>query len=219
MVSVPQLTRSGLHPRTAQSLTALWLPQKSKMARLDPYDRPTASARSDVFRRAKELKVEALLFIDSDMEFQEDSYERLKRVPGDIVCGLFFNKTCPSYPTIIRKKKAEDGKTDLLVPITPDGKVQDVDGCGMAFTLIRKRVIESIEYPAFPHTGWMSEDYVFCLRCRERGFTIRCDTGLLIAHRGDIAFCGQPALSSPESVALSFPFGTVNERESVREWK
>lgn len=212
---MPQLTRCGLHPRTAQSLTALSLPSKDRLIRFDPFDRPTTSARSDVLQRAKEFKAEAVLFIDSDMEFEPDAYYRLARVKGDIVCGLFYNKTCPSYPTSKRREKTEDGKL-VFVPIVPDKKVQDIDVCGMAFTLIRKPVIDAFDYPAFVHTGWASEDYVFCMRARERGFTVRCDTGLLIAHRGDIAFCGQPVLAAPESIALSFPFGAVNERES---WK
>lgn len=181
-----------------------------------PIDRPTASARSDAIQQAKEFNAKALLFIDSDMEFEENSWRRLNQVKADIACGLFYNRTAPSYPTITnRGPKAENGK-DTLVPITPDGKVQDIEACGMAFTLIRKPVIQATRYPAFQHLGWISEDFLFCLWAKEKGFTVKCDTGLPISHRGDIGFCGQPDLLKPDAGVLSFPFGITNARES---WK
>jgi len=212
---MPCLTRGGVHPRTMQSLWALKIPDKSKRLVMFPTDRPTTSARSDALRMAKEFNAESLLFIDSDMEFEPDAYERLRKVQGDIVCGLFWNRTAPSYPTITVRDKAEDG-TDRLRTIQPDGKVQDVDACGMAFTLIRKPVIQHFEYPAFQHLGALSEDFHFCLKAKHAGFTVRCDTGLPISHRGDVGFCGQGDLTKPESIALSFPFGAMRERES---WK
>lgn len=212
---MPALTRGGVHPRTFQSLWALKLPNKPNMMTFVPTDRPTTSARSDALRTAKEFNAESVLFVDSDMEFEPDAYERLKKVKGDIVCGLFFNRSAPCYPTICIKEKAEDG-TDRLKTIIPDGKIQDVDACGMAFTLIRKPVIQHFDYPAFQHLGFLSEDYSFCLRARQAGFSVRCDTSLLISHRGDIGFAGQPTLRTEESSALSFPYGVTRERES---WK
>lgn len=215
MVVVPMLTRSGLHPRTAQSLWALDLPNKANRIVNFPVDRPTTSARSDAIRMAKEFRAETLLFIDSDMEFEPDAYRKLLKTKGDIVCGLFWNRVSPSYPTICVKKRNDDG-TDRLETIQPDGTVQDVDAVGMAFTLIRKPVIEWAEYPAFQHLGAISEDYVFCLKARKDGFSIRCDTSLQIGHRGDVGFNGQKQLIEPGSESLSFPFGVTRERES---WK
>lgn len=214
-VCCPSLTRGGLHPRTAQSLWALSLPDKKKRIVSFPVDRPTTSVRADALKLAKEYGAGSLLFIDSDMEFEPDAYERLKKVDGDIVCGLFWNRQAPSYPTICVRDKAEDG-TDRLKTIVPDGKVQDVDACGMAFTLIRRPVIEAFDYPAFQHYGAMSEDYIFCLRAGDKGFKIRCDTGLKIAHRGDVGFNGQPYLTVPGSEEVSFPFGVSGERDSLR---
>ena len=90
-----------------------------------------------------------------------------------------------------------------------------MDACGMAATLIKKPVLDWAEYPAFRHLGWLSEDFEFCLRAKEAGFTIKCDTALQVAHRGDIAFNGQPVLTYPGMNTLSFPFGEVGDGSSI----
>lgn len=210
MLVVPMLTRGGLHPRTFQSLWSLKLPPKDRLLSLFPIDRPTTGSRSDAVKMAQDYGVEALLFIDSDMEFQPDLYERLNAVDADIVCGMFWQRRVPSNPTIAVKAKASDG-SDILRAIVPDGKVQDVDACGMAATLIRRPVLEWAAYPAFKHLGWISEDYEFCLQARQHGFSIKCDTSIQVAHRGDIAFNGQPVLSYAGMNELSFPFGEVGD--------
>ena len=43
---MPCLTRGGIHPRTAQSLWALDIPDKNKRVVMFSVDRPTTSARS-----------------------------------------------------------------------------------------------------------------------------------------------------------------------------
>lgn len=208
------LQRSGLHPNTFYSLWTMRhrLPDKDSMVSLFPMDRPQASARSDAYRIAREVKAEALLFIDSDMEFQPDLYERLLAVDADIVCGLFWTKRIPSFPTVMRKVKMPDG-SDSLTNIVPDGKIVEIDACGMAATLIRKSVLQSEKMPdpAFRHLGSIGEDYFFCLHARDCGFTIKCDTSVKVAHRGDVAFNGQPILTHPDLKTLSNPFGGDGE--------
>ena len=215
MVCVPCLSRGGIHPRTFQSLWSLKLPSKDRVVMLIPVDRPTTSSRSDAVKIAKELEVDALLFVDSDMEFEPDLYEKLKAVDADISCGLFWQRRVPSHPTICTREKHKDG-TDLLRTIVPDGKVMDVDACGMAATLIRKHVLDWCDYPAFQHLAAISEDFVFCLKARDAGFSIKCDTSLRVAHRGDIAYNGQPILSYPGMSDLSFPFGEIGDGSSVK---
>ena len=214
LLCVPALSRGGVHPRTVQSLWALDLPTKDKIAFLMPVDRPTTGARSDAVRIAKDVGAESLLFIDSDMEFQPDLYRRLLAVDADIVCALFWQRRVPSFPTITVRGKAKDG-TDVLETILPTGRVENVDACGMAATLIRKKVLDWCDYPAFQHLGAMSEDFVFCLKARDAGFSIKCDTSLKVAHRGDVAFNGQPILSYRGMTELSFPFGEVGDGSVV----
>ena len=215
LVCMPALTRGGVHPRTVQSLWATRFPPKDQMAVFMPIDRPTTSSRSDAVRQAQSLEAGSLLFLDSDMEWEPDLYERLNAVNADIVCGLFWQRRVPSFPTIVNKVKAEDG-TDQLHTINPDGSIQEVDACGMAATLIRKSVLDWCEYPSFAHHGFISEDFEFCLRARAAGFRIKCDTSIKVAHRGDIGFNGQPVLTHPSMNVLSFPFGEVGDGSTIR---
>ena len=212
------LVRGGMHPSTFYSLWTMRhnLPDKDSLVSLFPMDRPQASARSDALKLAREIDAEALLFIDSDMEFQPDLYQRLLAVDADIACGLFWTKRIPSFPTSMRKVKMPDG-SDSLTNIVPNGKIMEIDACGMAATLIRKNVIqhERFEYPAFKHLGSLGEDYYFCLHARDAGFTIKCDTSLRVAHRGDVAFNGQPILTHPDLKTLSYPFGGEEGVESA----
>jgi glycosyltransferase involved in cell wall biosynthesis len=205
------LQRSGLHPNTFNSLWTMrhYLPEKDRLVSMFPMDRPQASARSDAFKLAREVDADALLFIDSDMEFEPDLYQRLLAVDADIACGLFWTKRIPSFPTVMRRVKAIDG-TDSLANIIPDGKIVEIDACGMAATLIRRPVLQSKRFEgraAFQHLGDIGEDYYFCLHARDEGFTIKCDTSLQVAHRGDVAFNGQPILTHPDLKTLSYPFG------------
>lgn len=210
LISMPAGTRGGVHPRTFQSYLGLKRPNKTIFNM--PCDVPTVSARNTSLEIAHESGAKALLFIDSDMEFLADSYERLNRVKADIVCGLFYTRSAPSCPTIMIKQAEDDGKHSLR-SIVPDDKVHDIDACGMAFTLIREPVIkwaiaESVKkgIPPFRHVVF-GEDLDFMMRAVQSGFTAKCDTSVKIAHRGDVAFNGQPELCSPLSGHLNHPFG------------
>lgn len=220
VLCMPMLVRSGCHANTLNSLWGMRhrLPEKDRLITMFPMDRPTTSARSDAVEFARQVDADALLFIDSDMEFLPDLYERLNAVDADIVCGLFWQKHVPSFPTICTKVKNTDG-TDALKTIVPDGKIQDVDACGMAATLIRKSVLQAdrFKYPAFKHLGYLSEDYEFCLQAKDAGFSIKCDTSIRVAHRGDVAFNGQPVLTHPDLKTLSSPFGELQEGTNHRE--
>jgi glycosyltransferase involved in cell wall biosynthesis len=214
VLAIPMLQRSGLHPATFYSVWTMRhsLPDREHLVSLFPVDQPTATARSEAFQTARDVDADALLFIDSDMEFQPDLYQRLNKIDADIACGLFWTKRIPSFPTICVKAKMTDG-TDALKNIVPNGKVMDADACGMAATLIRRKVLQSdrFAYPAFKHLGYMGEDFHFCLVARDAGFTIKCDTSVKVAHRGDIAFNGQPILTHPDLKQLTNPFGEVGE--------
>lgn len=176
-----------------------------------PCDVPTVTARNVLLEKAAQSGAKALLFIDDDMEFLPDSYDRLNRIKADIVTGLFYTRSTPSAPTIMLRKDEGEGKFSLR-SIVPDGNVQDIHACGLAFTLVRRPVIlwalaESAKtgIPPFRHILF-SEDMDFTNRATLAGFSAKCDTSVIIAHRGDIGFAGQPETTVPTSGHLKSPF-------------
>ena len=175
---------------------------------------PTVSARNTSLEIAHTSGVKSLLFIDDDMEFHGDAYERLNLVKADIVCALMFTRSAPSSPTVMIRKMEEGDKFSLR-SIVPDGKIQDVHACGMAFTLLRRPVIEwaiadsaKSGLPPFRHII-LGEDLDFVNRATMAGFSAKCDTSVITSHRGDIGFAGQPELVNPMSGHLTNPLGTV----------
>ncbi len=179
-----------------------------------PCEVPTVSARNESISLTYQSGAKALLFIDSDMEFLSDAYKKLDTHKADIVCGLFHTRSTPSTPTVMVRSPEADGKFSLR-SIVPDKKVHAIDACGMAFTLIRRPVIEwamkeaaEKNLPPFRHVIF-GEDLDFVMRARQEGFIAKCDTSVLIAHRGDVGFNGQPEFTNPLSGHLNNPFGDV----------
>ena len=119
-----------------------------------------------------------LLFIDDDTFVPPDAAARLialaKRENAGIACGV--------VPAL--------GHRDIVLNISKDGEhfkpwpygQFQVDRCGAACMLIRRAVLETLQSPWFVADADMSEDYRFCDRAREAGFTIWCDAEIVCEH-------------------------------------
>jgi hypothetical protein len=120
------------------------------------------------------LKTDAdfLLFLDSDMVPPADMLVRLTECDKDIVSALAFRRV-PGYEPCIFK--GEEFYRDY-----PKGLIE-VDGTGMACTLIKRKVFEKTPQPWF-FPGKKGEDLSFCDRVKEAGFKIFCDTTLICGH-------------------------------------
>jgi len=143
-----------------------------------------------------------LLFCDSDMLPPQDGIHRLVEVEGDIVCGLFTNRTFDSK-TIIKPmvfKATEDGGY-LPIEVKPQSFAEldaqgapEVDACGMAWTLIRREVLEKVKAPWFnfarddkrEHPA--GEDVLFCRAAKAEGFKVQCRLSCLVGHVGTFVF-------------------------------
>lgn len=177
-----------------------------------PCDVPTTTARNILLEAALASGARALLFIDSDMEFLPDAFEKLDKIKAEIVTGLFYTRHTPSTPTIMLRSDEKDGKYSLR-SIVPDGNIQDIHACGLAFTIIRRPVLEwavkesiATGLPPFRHLV-LGEDMDFVDRATRAGFKAKCDTSVIIAHRGEIGYAGQPETTQPTSGHLKNPFG------------
>ncbi len=153
----------------------------------------TDQARNNIVSRFMQTKESNyLLFLDADMIFPPNLVERMLRTDADIITALAFKKWYPHYPTIY----TYDGKDFKSILNYKKNAVFEIDGCGMACCLIKKRVFkkikepwfefEVIKKPRFKQKFVLSEDLVFCKKVKKAGFKIVVDTSLICGHVGGV---------------------------------
>lgn len=136
-------------------------------------------AREGAGKKFLESDCDYMLFLDSDMMPTADMLTRLIEHDKPIVSALAF-KRVPNYEPCIFKTVTDEGGE--LYHDYPKGLVE-VEGVGMACTLMKKEVFEKVPQPWFRPSG-VGEDLAFCKRAREAGFPIYCDTNLICKHIG-----------------------------------
>ena len=146
-----------------------------------------ANARNDIASAAI-TNADYLLFVDSDMTFMPDIYEKLKLHDKDIVSGLAFKRKPPFDPTVFKNIKPRD-ETDPTADVIHDypETLFEVDACGMAMCLIKTSVLKDIYdrmgnlFEPLPGLG---EDLSFCYRAKKCGYKIFCDPTAQTGHVG-----------------------------------
>ena len=134
-----------------------------------------------------------LLFLDSDMgNIPADLLLKLIKHDKDIVCATFFKRKSPFSPCVYRY----DAFIKKFRPLEEFHKgLVEIDGCGMAATLIKTEIFKKLSQPWFGEVvlgnSRFGEDLSFCYRAREAGFRIFCDTDTLIKHIGDEVLIGE----------------------------
>lgn len=149
---------------------------------------------------------DTLLMVDDDMQFLQNSLERLRSNEEnwqyDIVSALATHKVWPPKPIVMRLMDVDDvsipdrlkGDHFELIHDFDKGDVLPVDAVGLAFTLIRRKVLLAMIHPDYGvdysldmftyGPGYESDDIPFSRRCREMGFKMAVDTGVDIQHIG-----------------------------------
>ena len=145
-----------------------------------------------------------LLFVDADVIFSAEDVMRLLALSGD------KDITAGAYP---RRSKDKKFFTDLY--LTADNKLEFADGMmrvlrvGTGFMMIRRHVLETMrdkhpewrcynnvlerdEHAIFDFQlkdgEYYGEDYTFCNRAADEGFTVHLDTDINLPHVGTEEF-------------------------------
>ena len=148
-------------------------------------------ARNKAVEAAKMTGAKYLLFIDNDMAFPPEAidklYNSIKEKQADVVSGLFFKREPPYNPTSLSRLEISD-KEDEVKFITlkewPEGMVE-VDGTGMAFTIIDMTIFNKIKQPYFSFKEGVGEDLYFCFFAKTAGGAkMYCDARIKIGHIG-----------------------------------
>lgn len=121
--------------------------------------------------------------MDDDHLFPPETLLRLLDRRVDVVVPLYTQRQPPFYPCIF-KAETDDGLFEIfrwedleghagLLPVTSAGK---------GGVLIRRHVLEKLNYPWFEHRGHIGEDHMFFKKCREAGFTVYADLDTHLDH-------------------------------------
>lgn len=167
---------------------------------------PGHVAANIIARSFLDTNCHSLLLLDDDMEFPLDALDRLRNnvqnMDYDIAQGFCTHKTIPPHAVVLRLMEQPTaplsfhGELYGALADIPDESVVDVDAVGLAFTLIKRHVIQDMVngYGA-RHSSWFEwgrhtegEDIVFSRICREHGFSMCVDTNVKIGHIGKYTY-------------------------------
>lgn len=150
---------------------------------------------------------DSLMLIDDDMSFSGQDLFRLRENQAnweyDIVAAFATHKVWPPKPVVLLHTgdlgmpKSIDGDSFNTKMSIQKGDIVEVDAVGLAFTLIRREVLEAMvdETWGMDHTyffaygkGIESDDIQFCRNARKLGFRMAVDSGVCIYHVGPKAY-------------------------------
>ena len=153
-------------------------------------------ARNELLRRAHEAQADRILFIDSDMSFNRDLLTRLNEDSDagcEIVAPLCFKRKPPFTPVIysVMELREENGMkipTAQVYENYPAADLFQVEAVGFGCVLMTMDAVEKVvtkfgPWPFSPAMGF-GEDMSFCMRAREAGVKIWCDSRIRVGHVG-----------------------------------
>lgn len=133
----------------------------------------------------EETDHDTLLMIDSDI-IPPDNILDLLDYEFDIMTPVVFS-TKEGVPYPVGAVQKDDGKLSMFTG-NSDEEVVELDGVGTACMFVRREVFEGVEKPYFEFetnedgTLNVSEDFSFCLKARDKGFSVKMHTGYSCGH-------------------------------------
>lgn len=152
-------------------------------------------SRNQLAQLAVREGFDRILWLDSDMTVPADFLDRLARHLDnglEMVTGLYFTRRKPARPVIYSDLgyKEEDGQTKAYCTHYSDyprDSLFEVEACGMGGCMMTTELVDrigkSFGLPFSPIIGF-GEDFSFCLRAKQLGIKIWCDSGAKLGHIG-----------------------------------
>jgi len=145
---------------------------------------------------------DTLMLFDDDMLFTPDQVARFRDNPAsfqyDVLSGLTMRRSVENPSPVLMKSLGDVGLPDslngrhyTLRPEFTQGDIVEVDTVGLAFTMIRRHVLEAMVNPAYGidrtffftwGIGHEGDDVPFSQQCAERGFRMAVDTNIEVGH-------------------------------------
>jgi len=141
------------------------------------------------------IDYEYIMWIDSDIIFSLDQIEKLISYDKDIVSGIYKMENGRNYACVKDWNQDHYTKHGAFYFLQeedckPHKGLMEVEYNGMGFMLMKKGVLEKVEYPWFRQMkkqignleDYCSEDVGFCQLAREAGFKIFIDPQMVVGH-------------------------------------
>lgn len=155
-------------------------------------------ARNTLAKQAVDGGFDRVLWLDSDMDFKPDMLINLMQDMDDnnleIVGGIYFSRKEPVVPVVYQKVGYyHDDEQDTVTPCAlnyyeyPKDELFPCEGIGFGAVLMTTDLIIKVQdkygLPFSPILGF-GEDLSFCIRARDVGATIMCDSRIKVGHVG-----------------------------------
>jgi hypothetical protein len=150
----------------------------------------TPMNREVILLNALDAKADYLMMIDDDMAFSQDLFEKLYRHHVDIVAPLAFTRNPPYLPVLYQGDyqwdPIEKKEGYIFGPIKnyPRNKLVEVDAVGFGAVLIDLKIVPKMQAPFFMCSSGTGEDINFCLKAKQAGARVFCDTSTKLGHFG-----------------------------------
>lgn len=168
-------------------------------------------ARNLLCLKAINEKYDYVLWLDSDMTFQNDLLMNLMKdldYPHiQMVSGLYVKRTYPTVPVVYKtiKPPTKDPSGNVIMNLRefvdyPEDSLFCIDGCGFGCVLMSTDLIKNVWDtfgPAFSPLPWCGEDVSFCYRVNQltehKRYSghIWCDSRIKCGHIGTFLFTDQ----------------------------
>ena len=157
-------------------------------------------ARNQLAQKAVDGNYDRILWLDSDMQFDRDLMTRLHAAldeGADMVSALFFKRKPPIAPVIYKAIWCTQEESGATMPHAdlyhdyPRDQVFEIAACGFGGVMMKvellKTVKEKFGLPFSPIMGF-GEDLSFCVKARETGARLVCDSRIKMGHVGFTVF-------------------------------
>lgn len=196
LIAIP--AQDLMHTGFVQSLLALKIPEGAQIRYGMILNSLVYDARNALAAQAVKEDTDFILWLDSDMTFSPSLLVDLLADDKDIVSGLCFRRRPPFSPTLYKTLRADRERPERNAHEKYDDYPKDtlfeVEGCGMAAVLMKTDVLRKItlhefvpgkaNMPPFAPILGYGEDLSFCVRAREAGCSIWCDSRVKVGHLG-----------------------------------
>ena len=122
-----------------------------------------------------------MMWIDSDVIFTPQQFERLLKIDEDIISGLYLTYKNSSLYDLSTKYACVDLNGNEMDRFQTGSGLTEVKANGMGFMLVKNGVFESIQNP-FDPIGAHGEDIAFQLKAKDNGYKSLVDSSIVVGH-------------------------------------